>query len=137
MNPLDPQIRIARTALALVIGAALIDRCFLHLLNITPAALIACVLVAVTLAAGQRPGAIVKLALMWWTWTAVCVADLLALHIIQASGLQCFLAFLLCGFFTEAAHRQLIVKPQPRRQSTALVPASHDGGVIVIDREAA
>ena len=126
-----------RTALALVVGAALIDRCFLHLLFITPAALIACVLVAVTLATGQRPGAIVKLALMWWTWTAVCLCDLLALHIIQASGIQAFLAFMFSGFFVEAAHRQLIVKPQSRRQSTALVTASQDGAVIVVEREAA
>ena len=134
---MDTRTEQIRIALALVIGAALIDRCFLHLLNITPAALIACVLVAVTLAAGQRPGAIVKLALLWWGWTAVCLADLLALHLLQASGLQCFLAFLFTGLLTEAAHRQLIVRPQPRRQSTALVPAHHDGGVIVIDREAA
>ena len=48
MNDRTQQIR---TALAFVIGAALIDRVFLHLLDITPAALIACVLIAVTLAA--------------------------------------------------------------------------------------
>ncbi len=131
------RIEQIRTALALVIGAALIDRCFLHLLDITPAALIACVLIAVTLAAGQRPGAVAKLALMWWTWTAVCLADLLAVHLIQASGIQAFLAFMLSGFFVEAAHKQLAEKPQPRQQSTALVPASQDGAVIVLDREAA
>ena len=134
MNDRTQQIR---AALAFVIGAALIDRVFLHLLTITPAALIACVLIAVTLAAGQRPGNIIKLALMWWLWTAVCLADLLALHIIQASGLQCFLAFLFTGLLTEAAHRQLSEKLQPRQQSTALVPASHDGAVTVIEREAA
>ena len=124
-----------RTALAFVIGAALIDRVFLHLLNISPAALIACVLVAVTLAAGVRRDAVIRLALMWWAWTAVCLADLLALHIVQASGLQCFLAFLFSGFFVEAAHQQLAAKPRPR--STALVPASHDVAAIVLDREAA
>ncbi len=129
------RIEQIRTALALVVGAALIDRCFLHLLFITPAALIACVLVAVTLAAGQRPGAVIKLALLWWIWTAVCLCDLLALHIIQASGLQCFLAFLFSGFLVEAAHRRLSAKPRP--QSTALVPASDNGAVIVLDREAA
>ncbi len=74
---------------------------------------------------------------MWWAWTAVCLADLLALHIIQASGLQCFLAFLFSGFLVEAARQQLSEKPQPRQQSTALVPASHDGTVTVIEREAA
>jgi hypothetical protein len=126
-----------RAALAFVIGAALIDRVFLHLLNITPAALIACVLVAVTLAAGLRPGNITKLALMWWAWTAVCLADLLALHLIEASGLQCFLAFLLSGGLVEAAHRQQAGKPQPRQQSRALVPASHEGAVTIVDREAA
>jgi hypothetical protein len=126
-----------RTALALVIGAALVDRVFLHLLNITPAALIACVLVAVTLAAGVRRDAVIRLALMWWAWTAVCLADLLALHLLQASGLQCFLAFLLCGFFTEAAHRQASEGAARRRQATAFVPAAHDGTVIVLDREAA
>ncbi len=126
-----------RTALALVIGAALIDRCFLHLLNITLAALIACVLIAVTLAAGQRPGAIVKLALMWWAWTAVCLCDVLALHLLQASLAQTFLAFLLCGGLTEAAHRQLIARPQPRQPTTALLPAPHDGAVIEVEREAA
>ncbi len=124
-----------RAALAFVIGAALVDRVFLHLLNITPAALIACVLVAVTLAAGGRREAVIRLALMWWAWTAVCLADLLALHIIQASGLQCFLAFLFSGFLVEAAHQRLSAKPRP--QSTALVPASHDVAVIVLDREAA
>ena len=134
MNDRTQQIR---AALAFVIGAALIDRVFLHLLTITPAALIACVLIAVTLAAGQRPGAIIKLALMWWAWTAVCLADLLALHIVQASGLQCFLAFLFSGFLVEAARQQLSEKPQPRQQSTALVPAAHDGAVTVIEREAA
>ena len=51
----ENRTRQIRTALALVIGAALIDRCFLHLLDITPAALIACVLIAVTL--GVRPAA--------------------------------------------------------------------------------
>ncbi len=126
-----------RAALALIVGAALVDRVFLHLLDITAAALIACALIAVTFAAGQRPGAIIKLALMWWAWTAVCLADLLALHLLQASGLQCFLAFLLCGFFTEAAHRQASEGAGRRRQATALVPASHDGTVIVLDREAA
>ncbi len=130
-------VREIRIALALVIGAALIDRCFLHLLNITAAALIACVLVAVTLAAGQRPGAVIKLALMWWLWTAVCLCDLLALHLIEASPLQTFLAFLFTGLLTEAAHRRLSQKPQPRQQSTALVPAAHDGGVIEVEREAA
>ncbi len=131
------RIEQIRTALALVIGAALIDRCFLHLLFITPAALIACVLVAVTLATGQRPGAVIKLALMWWLWTAVCLADLLALHLLHASPLQTFLAFLFTGLLTEAAHRQLTRTPQSRRQSTALVPASDNGAVIVLDREAA
>jgi hypothetical protein len=126
------QIRIA---LALVVGAALIDRCFLHLLGITPAALIACVLIATTLSAGQRPGATIKLALMWWLWTAVCLCDLLALHLIEASPLQTLLGFLFTGFLTEAAHRRLSVKP--RQQSTAIVPAIHDGAVTVIDREAA
>ncbi len=128
MNDRTQQIR---AALAIVIGAALIDRCFLHYFDATPAALIACVLVAVTLAAGQRPGAAVKLALMWWLWTAVCLCDVLALHLLQASLAQTFLAFLLCGGLTEAAHRQLIVRPQPRQQSTALVPASHDVAVTV------
>ncbi len=126
-----------RTALALVIGAALVDRVYLHLINITPAALIACVLVAVTLAAGVRRDAVIRLALMWWTWTAVCLADLLAVHLIQASGIQAFLAFMLSGFFVEAAHRQLAEKRQPRQPSTALVPAFHDDAVTVIDREAA
>ncbi len=126
-----------RAALAFVIGAALVDRVFLHLINITPAALIACVLVAVTLAAGVRRGAVIRLALMWWAWTAVCLADLLALHLIEASPLQTFLAFLFSGFLVEAAHQQLALKPQPRQQSTALVPAPHDGTVAVIDREAA
>jgi hypothetical protein len=126
-----------RAALALVIGAALIDRVFLHLLNVTPAALIACVLVAVTLAAGQRPGNIIKLALMWWLWTAVCLADLLALHLIEASPLQTFLAFVFSGFLVVAAHQQFAVKPQLRQQSTALVPAPHDGTVAVTGREAA
>jgi hypothetical protein len=126
-----------RAALAFVIGAALIDRVFLHLLTITPAALIACVLIAVTLAAGQRPGAIIKLALMWWAWTAVCLADLLALHLIEASGLQCFLAFLFSGGLVEAAHRQLSERQQPQMPSTALVLAHHDDAVTVIDREAA
>ena len=134
MNDRTQQIR---AALAFVIGAALIDRVFLHLLNITPAALIACVLVAVKLAAGQRPGATIKLALMWWAWTAICLADLLALHLIEAGPLQTFLAFLFSGFLVEAAHQQLAVKPQQRRQSTAFVPATHDGTVTVIDREAA
>jgi hypothetical protein len=134
MNDRTQQIR---TALAFVIGAALIDRVFLHLLDITPAALIACVLIAVTLAAGIRPGNIIKLSLMWWAWTAVCLADLLALHMIKASGLQCFLAFLFSGGLMEAAHRQLSEKQQPRQPSTALVPASRDDAVIVLDREAA
>ena len=129
-------VREIRIALALVIGATLIDRCFLHLLNITPAALIACVLIAVTLAAGQRPGATIKLALMWWLWTAVCLADLLALHLIEASPLQCFLAFLFTGGLANAAHKQLTEKPQPRKPSTALVPAQHDGAVTVLEREA-
>jgi hypothetical protein len=131
----ENRTRQIRTALALVIGAALMDRCFLHLLNITPAALIACVLIAITLGAGQRPGAVIKLALLWWLWTAVCLCNLLALHLIEASLLQTFLAFLFTGLLTNAAHRQLSGKPQP--QSTALVPASHDGAVTVIDREAA
>ena len=103
-----------RAALAFVIGAALIDRIFLHLLTITPAALIACVLVAVTLAAGIRPGNIIKLALMWWAWTAVCLADLLALHLIEASGLQTFLAFLFSGGLVEA-RPAAIRKPQPQQ----------------------
>ena len=133
MNDRTQQIR---AALAFVIGAALIDRVFLHLLTITPAALIACVLIAVTLAAGQRPGAVIKLALMWWAWTAVCLADLLALHLIEASGLQCFLAFLFSGGLVEAAHRQLSEKQQ-RKPSTALVLAPHDDAVTVIYREAA
>ena len=133
----ENRTRQIRSALALVIGAALIDRCFLHLLNITPAALIACVLIAITLGAGQRPGAVIKLALLWWLWTAVCLCDLLALHLIEASPLQTFLAFLFTGILTEAAHRQLSEKPQPRQQSTALVPAPHDGAVTAIDREAA
>jgi hypothetical protein len=55
--------------------------------------------------------------------------------LIEASLLQTFLAFLFTGLLTNAAHRQLSGKPQP--QSTALVPASHDGAVTVIDREAA
>jgi hypothetical protein len=126
-----------RAALALVIGAALIDRVFLHLLNITPAALIACVLVAVTLAAGVRRGAVIRLALMWWAWTAACLADLLALHIVQASGLQCFHAFLFSGFLVEAARQQLSASPQPRQQSTTLVQATRDCAVTVTEREAA
>ena len=126
-----------RAALAFVIGAALVDRVFLHLLDITPAALIASTLIAVTLAAGVRREAVIRLALMWWAWTAVCLADLLALHLIEASPVQTFLAFLFSGFLVEAAHRQLSKKPQPRQQSTALVPASHEGAVTVIEREAA
>ena len=134
MNDRTQQIR---AALALVIGAALADRVFLHLLNITPAALIASTLIAVTLAAGVRRGAVIRLALMWWAWTAVCLADLLALHIIQASGLQCFLAFLFSGFLVEAARQQLSSSPQPRQQSTVLVPATRDSAVTVAEREAA
>ena len=134
MNDRTQQIR---AGLAFVIGAALIDRVFLHLLDITPAALIACVLIAVTLAAGLRPGNIIKLALMWWAWTAVCLADLLALHLIEASGLQCFLAFLFSGGLVEAEHRQLSEKQQPRQPSTALVLAPHGDAMTVIDREAA
>jgi hypothetical protein len=126
-----------RTALAIVIGAALVDRVFLHLLNVTPAALIASVLIAVTLAAGLRSGNVIKLALMWWLWTAVCLADLLALHLLQASGLQCFLAFMLSGGLVEAAHRQASASAEMRRQTTALVPAAQDGAVSVLDREAA
>ena len=73
---------------------------------------------------------------MWWAWTAVCLSDLLALHLLQASGLQCFLAFL---FAASSRKRRTggYRKPQPRQQSTALVPASHDVAVIVLDREAA
>ncbi len=126
-----------RAALALVIAAALIDLSFLHLLTITPAALIACVLIAVTLAAGQKPSAVLRLALVWWLWTAVCLADLFALHLLQASGLQCFLAFLFCGFLMNAARKQIAVKPQPRQPSKALVPVDHDRTVTVIEREAA
>ncbi len=132
----ENRTRQIRTALALVIGAALIDRCFLHLLNITPAALIACVLIAITLGASQRPGAVIKLALLWWLWTAVCLCDLLALHLVEASPLQTFLAFLFTGLLTDAAHRQLSGKPQ-QQQSTALVTASREDAVTVIDREAA
>ncbi len=44
-------------------------------------------------------------------------------------------AFLFSGFLVEAAHQRLSAKPRP--QSTALVPASHDVAVIVLDREAA
>ncbi len=127
------QIRIA---LALVIGGALAGK-VLDLLYVSPASLVACALIAVTLAAGRRPGAVIKLALMWWIWTAVCLCDLLAPHLIEASPLQTFLAFLFTGILTEAAHRQLSEKPQPRQQSTALVPAPHDGAVTVLDREAA
>ena len=134
MNDRTQQIR---AALALVIGAALADRVFLHLLNITPAALIASTLIAVTLAAGVRRDAVIRLALMWWAWTAVCLADLLALHLIEAGPLQAFLAFLFSGFLVEAARQQLSGSPQPRQQSTALVPASHNGAVTVIEREAA
>ncbi len=126
-----------RAALAFVIGAALVDRVFLHLLNITPAALIACVLVAVTLAAGLRRGAVIRLALIWWAWTAVCLCDLLALHLIQADPLQTFLAFLFSGFLVEAARQQLSASPQPPQQSKALVPAPHNSTVTVIEREAA
>ena len=126
-----------RAALALVVGATLIDRVFLHLLNITPAALIACALVAVTLAAGVRRGAVIRLALMWWAWTAVCLADLLALHLIEAGPLQAFLAFLFSGFLVEAARQQLSSSPQPRQQSTVLVPATRDSAVTVAEREAA
>ena len=57
MNTRTEQIRIA---LAVVIGLALVDRCFTHLLNVTPAGLIAAALIAVTLAAGQRPGAVIQ-----------------------------------------------------------------------------
>jgi hypothetical protein len=127
------QIRIA---LALVIGAALAGKA-LGLLYVTPAALIASVLIAVTLAAGVRSGNVIKLALLWWIWTAVCLADLLALHIIEASPLQCFLAFMLSGGLVEAAHRQASAGAGKRRQTTALVPAAQDGAVTVLDREAA
>jgi hypothetical protein len=127
------QIRIA---LALVIGGALAGKA-LGLLYVTPAALIASILIAVTLAAGQRKGAAAKLAMMWWMWCAVCLADSLVLHLLQASGMQCFLAFLLSGFFIKKTHRQLTGKTQPRQQSKALVPAPNDGAVAVIDREAA
>ena len=113
------QIRIA---LALVTGAALIDRVFIHWLNATPAAFIASMLIGVTLAAGVRSGNVIKLALMWWMWTAVCLGDLLVLHIIQASPAQTFLAFLFSGFLMEAASRQLSARQGPQKQSTALVP---------------
>jgi hypothetical protein len=125
-----------RTALAIVIGAALVDRVFLHLLNVTPAALIASVLIAVTLAAGLRSGNVIKLALMWWLWTAICLADLLALHLLQASGLQCFLAFMLSGGLVEAASRQLSARQGPGAPSTALVLASDDCAVAVPGRHA-
>ena len=125
-----------RTALALVIGAALVDRVFLHLLNITPAALIACVLVAVTLAAGVRRDAVIRLALMWWAWTAVCLADLLALHI-DPGERPAMLPRLPVQRLSRGSGSPAAIRKAAARQSTALVPASHDVAVIVLDREAA
>ena len=57
--------------------------------------------------------------------------------LVQASGLQCFLAFLFSGFLVEAARQQLSASPQPRQQSTTLVQATRDCAVTVTEREAA
>ena len=97
----ENRTRQIRTALASSMGPRSSSRCSCTCRDIAPATLIACVLIAITLASGQRPGAVIKLALMWWLWTAVCLCDLLALHLIEASPLQTFLAFLFTGILTD------------------------------------
>ncbi len=112
------RIDLAKATLAVFALAAVANRFWLHWCSITPADLIAGVLVAATVAvAGLRPGANARLFAMWMLWGVLCLGELFLLRRVDHIGVEVIMALGFSALFANAAERELTdaLPPVPAR----------------------
>jgi hypothetical protein len=117
----ENRVNLVKAALAVLALTALVNRFWLHWCSITPADLIAGVLVAITVAAtGQRPGASARLFAMWALWGMLCLAGMLLLRRVDHIGAEVIVALGFSAVFADAAHRELAdaLPPAPTPEQT-------------------
>ena len=113
----EPRIDLAKATLAVFALAAVANRFWLHWCSITPADLIAGVLVAATVAvAGLRPGANARLFAMWMLWGVLCLGELFLLRRVDHIGVEVIMAL---GFSASSRARATLgAVPRPLPAST-------------------
>jgi hypothetical protein len=100
----DPRIDLAKAALAVLVLAAVANRFWLHWCSVTPADLVAGVLVAATVAVvGQRPGTNTRLFAMWALWGLLCLGGMFLLRRVDHIGVEVIMALGFSAVFASAA----------------------------------